>query len=199
MNVKFDKPVFEGVFKKALTVLKKAESTTKESLRSLSRDVLNAHHATENVDYINRLLDVLSPVNRRACVEFYKEFSGFSYDEKMAKFYKKDKKNYDDCRKKAMEFLEDPLNNIWSWANRNLKVEVKAPTIEGLTKYLTSFVAKTQGSVAHAQIIAALFKAGITPGEVAGVLQEMNTLPEGKVPETIGDAVKVPAIPEALL
>lgn len=166
----FDKVVFERAFESSLSEVKKSEDVVKRELRTLSRTVLEAHHATENVHYINQLLGVLSPVNRRACVEYFKTFSGFKYDDNVKLFSKKDKKSYDEKHKDAIAFLEDPLNNIWTWADRHLKVETKAPTLEAFAKYVTNFVNKTQGAVSHADILKAVFKAGMTAEEVVDAL-----------------------------
>ena len=166
----FDKVVFERAFESSLSEVKKSEDVVKRELRTLSRTVLEAHHATENVHYINQLLGVLSPVNRRSCVEYFREFSGFKYDDTVKLFSKKDKKHYDDKHADAMEFLSDPLNNIWSWSDRHLKVEKKDPTIEGFTKYITNFVNKTQGKISHTDILKAVFKAGMKPEEIVEAL-----------------------------
>ena len=166
----FDKVVFERDFGTAIDNVKKSEDVTKRELRVLSRTVLEAHHCTENVHYINVLLGVLSPVNRRACVEYFKAFSGFKYDDNVKLFSKKDKPKYDEKHKSALLFLEDPLNNIWVWCDRNLKIEAKEPSLEAFSKYVTNFVNKTQGKISHAEILKAVFKAGMTLDEVVDSL-----------------------------
>ncbi len=65
MNMNFDKAVFNAAFEAAIIVLAGAEKITKETLKDLSRTVLVAHHATEDIGYINRLVDVLTPVNKK--------------------------------------------------------------------------------------------------------------------------------------
>lgn len=177
----FDKVVFERAFNASLDEVKKSEDVTKRELRTLSRTVLEAHHCTENVGYINQLLGVLSPVNRRGCVEYFKEFSGFKYDDSTKLFSKKDKKNYDEKHKASLLFLEDPLNNLWTWADRHLKMSRTPPTIENFAKYVTNFVNSTQGKISHADILKAVFKAGMSAEEVVdalSVFEEVDVISE---------------------
>ena len=77
----FDKVVFEAGFVRAIRHLGKAEKITKELLRSLSRTVLEAHHATEDVSFLNRTIEVLTPINRQVVVKYFQHYSGFHYDE----------------------------------------------------------------------------------------------------------------------
>ena len=77
----FDKKVFEKDFKTRIGNLAKAEASVRAELNVLSRGVLEAVHATEQIGYVNQLLAVLTPVNRKAAVVFFKHFAGFHHDE----------------------------------------------------------------------------------------------------------------------
>ena len=72
----FDKNQFDAAYKANVEKLAASEKITKELLRSMSRDVLEAHHATGDVAYINGIIAVLSPMNKKVCILFFKEFSG---------------------------------------------------------------------------------------------------------------------------
>lgn len=168
----FDRAMFDSSFKKNLSSLKTSEKRTKELVRSMSRDVLEAHHATEDVKYINEFISVLSPVNRRAAVLYFKEFSGFQESEGM--FSKKDKKRYDDKKAAAFAFLEDPLNNLWSWS-RKLEMEAKPFDITRLQAQVSSLMKKVEGAeIPHSEVIKALFQAGITVADVVSILEEVK-------------------------
>ena len=121
----FDKKVFEKSFKEGIDKLGKAEGLVRQQVNVLSRSVLEAIHATEQIGYVNQMLAVLTPVNRKAAVVFFKHFTGFHYDETSKLFTKKSKKRYDKAHADAMAFLEDPLNNMFSWCERNIEVEQK--------------------------------------------------------------------------
>lgn len=121
----FDKKVFEKSFKDGIAKLGKAEGLVRQQVNVLSRSVLEAIHATEQIGYVNQMLAVLTPVNRKAAVVFFKHFTGFHYDETSKLFTKKSKKRYDKAHADAMEFLQDPLNNMFSWCERHIEVEQK--------------------------------------------------------------------------
>ena len=121
----FDRKAFEGKFNAGIKVLAKGENEVRAQLNVLSRTVLEAVHATENIGYVNKLIEVLTPINRKAAVVFFKHFAGFHYDDATHAFTKKSKKRYDQAQKDTLAFLEDPNNNLFSWANRHVQVEQK--------------------------------------------------------------------------
>lgn len=175
MNVNFDKKTFEAAFGAAIIALAASEKVTKESLRELSRTVLNAHHATEDVSYINKLIEVLTPVNRKVAVLYFKEFGGFIYDAKALRFVKKSKKHYDDAHAKAMEFLADPHNNIWTWAERNVEVEAKPFDIKKVTAFIENATKKAmENGLTRLDVLRAAFAGGMTPELLLQLLGELD-------------------------
>ena len=169
----FDKNQFDTAYKANIEKLASSEKITKELLRAMSRDVLEAHHATGDVAYINGLLAVLSPMNRKMAVLFYKEFSGHLCNEE-GTFGKKDKKKYDAAHKASFDALEDPHFNVFSWAERNVEVERKPFTLGKLQQQMCSLVKKAEeNKISHADIIRALFANGIEIGEFMKVVERM--------------------------
>lgn len=174
MNVNFDKKTFEAAFGAAIIALAASEKVTKESLRDLSRTVLNAHHATEDVSYINKLIEVLTPVNRKVAVLYFKEFGGFTYD-KDKRFVKKSKKHYDAAHAKAMEFLAEPHNNIWTWAERNVEVEAKPFDIKKVTAFIENATKKAkENGLTRLDVMRAVFLGGMTPEVLLQLLGELD-------------------------
>lgn len=114
----FDKAKFEVDFNNRIGSLAKGEKTVRAEINVLSRTVLEAVHATENIGYVNSMLRVLTPVNKNAAIEFFQHFTGFHFDEASRMFTTKSKKRYIQAEKLAMEFLQDPNNNMFSWAER---------------------------------------------------------------------------------
>lgn len=128
----FDLKTFPAVYAASVAALAGSERITRTELSTLSRITLEALHteaegnkAYGDIRIINDILPILTPVNRQVVTEFFKEFSGFSFDGKNKRFTSKDKKNYDEAVVLSEEFLEDPLNNLWTWANRNVEVTKK--------------------------------------------------------------------------
>lgn len=177
MNVNFDKKAFQIEFSKQLKRLAGAEKITKDLLRDMSRDVLRAHHATEDIIFINELIPVLTPVNRKVAILFFKEFSGFMWDNETLRFVKKSKKNYDNAHAASMAFLDDPHNNIWTWAERNVEVEKKPqPSIlEKVETFIHDVLPKAEkAGYTQADILGAIFKAGVKPEAVIAAFDAMG-------------------------
>ena len=170
----FDKNQFDQSFHERVASLAASEKVSKELLRSLSRDVLEAHHATGDVAYINKLLGACSPINRKVCVLFFKEFSGHLYSEDTKAFGKKDKKRYDEAHKKSFDRLEDPNFNVFSWADIHVEIEKKPFTIGKMQQQMGSLVKKAEeNKISHADIIRAMFANGIEIGEFMKVVEHM--------------------------
>ena len=169
----FNREQFDQSFKERVASLAASEKVSKELLRAMSRDVLEAHHATGDVAYINGILAVLSPMNRKVCILFYKEFSGHLCNEEGV-FGKKDKKKYDAAHKASFDGLEDPHFNVFSWAERNVEVERKPFTLGKLQQQMGSLVKKAEeNKISHADIIRAMFANGIEVGAFMKVVERM--------------------------
>ena len=169
----FDKNQFDASYKTNIEKLAASEKITKDLLRSMSREVLEAHHVTGDVCYINGLIAVLSPMNKKVCILFFKEFSGHLCNDEGV-FGKKDKKRYDEAHKKSFDGLEDPHFNVFSWAERNVEVERKPFTLGRLQQQMGSRVKKAEeNKISHADIIRAMFANGIAIGEFMKVVEHM--------------------------
>ncbi len=178
--MKFDLVKFLAGYNIAIRALRESERITKDTLRVLSRDLLLQLHVTENnakcgdISFINEVMSVLTPMNRKTFVLFMQEFTGFFYDEKQECFTKKNKGIYNDKCKLAMEFLDDPMNNIWSWAERNVKVEKKLFKLDTVTKDIERAMKATNDDgeklYNKADIIRAVLAGGITIEEMMEVL-----------------------------
>lgn len=175
MSALFNKQSFERNFSEALERISKAETVTKHELKLVSRTMLEAWHITGNVHYINRLLKVVTPVNKKVLIKFGQHFGGFSFDEVMGEFTHKSKKRYDSAHKLALEFLENPNNNLWTWAERHIEVQQKPFSIENVEKFIKGALTKGQGvGLSQVDILKAVFKAGIEPEAVIQVMDELG-------------------------
>lgn len=177
MKAGFNKAGFETTFNKAVKRLGAAEKVTKDVLRELSRSVLEAHHATEHVMYINQLVAALTPMNRKTAILFFKEFSGFKWSDDTLSFEKKDKKRYDGKQAMSDKFLEDPNNNIWSWAERNIEVEKKPATFlcDMIKERAKAWHDRAQKEhISDADLLVAFFAGGIDPSAVVQALDKLG-------------------------
>lgn len=180
----FDKKVFDKEFNTRLGKLGKAEASVRSELNVLSRGVLEAVHATEQIGYVNQLLAVLTPVNRKAAVVFFKHFAGFHYDETSRLFTKKSKKRYEQAHKDAMAFLEDPNNNMFSWAERHIEVEQKPFDGQSFLKaqhkaFVRAIQQAKDNGIDQKELFAAMFKPeegkpGLDVNALVAVLEAMG-------------------------
>lgn len=174
MQAQFNREQFDASFSERVEKLAASEKITKELLRGLSRDVLEAHHVTGDVKYVNDLLAALTPLNRKVCVLFFKEFSGHLYSEDTKAFGKKDKKCYDDAKKKSFDRLEDPNFNVFSWADMHVEIEKKPFTLGKMQQQMGSLVKKAEeNKIPHSEIIRALFANGVEVNEFLKVVEHL--------------------------
>lgn len=186
---------FINAFNDALEAIAGAERITKAKLLELSRSLLGAlvghedfdTHLTGDIQFINQLLPVLTPMNRKTAVLYFMEFSGFHYDEADKTFTKKVQKGAVQQREKTLKFLEDPLNNIWTWAERNVKVEKKAFNLTQLTKMVEKAVEETDGNTEA--IILAILDGGLN---AAALIAIMDTMVDKVEPAKAPDAFDLP-------
>jgi len=183
----FNRETFTAAFNGTLKRLERAEHITKEVLKPLSRDLLFMLHTDDknagDIGYINRTIAVLSPANKKVFVLFMKEFTGFICNDEDTMFMKKRKAHYAEVQKKALAWLEDPLNNYWSWVGRQ-KIEAQPKdfdleVIKDTTKKLLAKAAKN--NISHAQVLGAMFDAGLSLDDLMVMLDNA-----GKVGDVLG-------------
>lgn len=160
-----------------------AERITKALLSELSREVLtvvlldegkDTGKGTEDSRTINELIGVLTPVNRRAAIVFFKHFVPFirvtDENGEFVSFGKKDKKAWETKLEEVKEFLADPHQNIWTWADRNIEVEAKPFDVKKVTKTIESALKKAN----KADVIRAIMAGGLTIEDMIEVLNPDN-------------------------
>lgn len=170
---------FFNSFELNIRALKESERVTKSTLGFLSRDVLEALHSEGktqgDVQYINRLLDVLTPVNRKVAVLFFQAFSGHLFNEKTQLFGKKDKLLYAEKQTIAMAHLLDSEWNIWVWAADNVKVEGKPLTLEKITQTVKQMMKKAEDNgLKHADVIKAILAGGIEADDMLAIMDAVK-------------------------
>lgn len=104
-----------------------AEKVTKAVLSELSRELLEYVPNTYDIGMVNRLLGVLTPINKKTAILFFDHFLPWQMDDKKSTFLGKDKSavRYDKKIKLIEDFLGGKDNDIWTWAADNVKVDKK--------------------------------------------------------------------------
>lgn len=177
---KFNTLAFVASFDKDVTRLKRAEAMTKELVKAMSRGLLWTLHIEQDnpkhgdIGFINRFLGALSPANRRVAVLFFKEWTGFIYQDDAKAFTKKSKKHYDDVQKRTLDKLStDPIFNMWSWQDARLNMEVVPTpyTIEKVKETVLQMVKKAdKANIGKKEILVAMLETGFTLQDIIDCL-----------------------------
>lgn len=170
----FDKKAFDVQFDNAIDTLTTSEKTTKQILRDLSRTVLEVLFFTEDIGYVNRTIQSLSPVNKRVAIEYFKAFSGFTFNKEANAFGKKNKKQFEEIKATALEFLTDPHNNIWTWAEVNVEIAAKPFDIHAVSKYFSNAIKKAEkAGYSDVDVLAQVFASGIDISAITAAMQKL--------------------------
>jgi len=175
--MEFNKQAFETAFDIAINKLAESEKVTKTELKTVSRSILQATHETGQVMYMNKLVSILTPVNKKVAVLFLKAFTGYIYDDVLGAFTKKSKKKYDEAFADYVEFMNDPHNNIWTWANNHIEVAHKPFSLDKVTTFMINALKQAQGvGLTDVDIIKAVMKAGITPDAMLAIMSDESIM-----------------------
>lgn len=179
-----------------------AEKITKAKLGQLSRELMVYVIESKDISAANRLLDVLTPVNKRATIAFLSHFLPWSpeldEDKNFVRFGKmmKGQKAVDKRKQAVVDFLADKDNTIWTWQKDNITVEAK-PTdfFKSVEKSVERALKGNDNTppLAREDVIKALFAAGITIDD----LLEAVTQPEGQSADSRNVDIDIPVIKAA--
>ena len=110
-----------------VTKLGNREKVTKALLGELSREVLVYVYETADIAMVNRLINVLTPINKKVAVQYFDAFLGWTLNAESQLFGKKQKDApYTKKSYLTDEFLANEANNIWTWAETEIEVAPKA-------------------------------------------------------------------------
>ena len=171
---KFNKAAAAKSLDSLLEGLAQAEKLTKKALGTFSREALVYVLNTEDIQPINKLLNVLTPMNERVSVEFFRAFTPFKFDKDSLRFAGINKKQREEKGELAIAFLEDDANDIWTWANKNINIE---PKPKNYAAKITALVIKARKlddaeGIDTAEVLQAVMAAGITAADLLTILAQ---------------------------
>lgn len=193
---------FQAHFDESIGALQQSEVVTRRELAHLSRHLVDAIHGFKDatlqgdIQFINKLLTVLTPVNRKVAVKFFEHFAGFHYDaDVLRQFTKKSAKRAGPARAAAVDFIADPNQNIWTWADRHIEIEVKPFDDKKVTSYIEGQMKKAVGSGKTClDVLRAVFAAGFAVDDITALMQEIEQMDKLKADAAAAAGVK-PAEP----
>ena len=191
-----DVKAFDVEFNNAVEQIGASEKITKSLLKVYASLAVQAVHQFQNPAYLNKLRAALTPVNKKVFTEFALYFAGYSFDKDAQAFTTKSKKRYIEAKARWDAFCEDPLNNIWVWADRHIQVERKPLSVQALNdSFQRTWRAAHKANISNVDVLKAMLSVkdgdkGIvfSAQDIAEALQAMND----QAP-VAGEKVEVPA------
>lgn len=147
-----------------------AEKITRKTLAALSRDMLLYVPDSQDIEAVNRLLGVLTPMNRRVAILYFDSFLPWEQekdaDGNFTRFGKKTKgdKKLAAAAKKIVDWLADESNNIWTWSDQNIELKQKdfvGLLTRAIQKALDGDEKTDTPALTQAQVVATIISAGV--------------------------------------
>jgi hypothetical protein len=155
-----------------LEAITAAEKITRVELGHLSRELLVYVCDTQDIDIVNRLLNAVTAVNKRALILYFGHFLPWTQEvDKQDKFERFGKKMLGDKKltnkaKAIEEWLADEANNIWTWQADNLDMNKKKDFAGSITKDIKKALAGDEKTDTEAltmmQIMQAILLGGVS-------------------------------------
>ena len=110
-----------------IATIKQAESLSYNALKPLSRDLLLYVEESGDIGMVNRLLEAMRPVLRKAAVEYFSHFLPYSYNTTVGIFdgKVKNKKRIEAKLADMVAFLSNPTASLYSWKKEKGEAEKK--------------------------------------------------------------------------
>lgn len=153
-----------------LDAIANAEKITRHELANLSREFLVYVPDTQDVDLVNRLLGVLTPMNKATCILYFQHFLPWECEnDKDGHFQRFGKKMLGEKKlAKRMTAIADWLaveeNNVWTWAKDNVdltkKPDFKARVTSSIKKALEGDAEKEVAPLSALELLTAIFDGG---------------------------------------
>lgn len=162
-----------------------AEKVTKKELGLLSRELLTyiVLDDSNDIDMVNRLIGVLSPVNKRVAVLFFDhflpfkaEFDGEGKRKVFVRFGGKEKgeRKLSRYADNVTSFLEDEYNNIWTWQASHVDVDKVPDYNKSIQNAVKKALSDSENGLSQTEVLNAVFAGGIEIDAVIAVLNSMT-------------------------
>lgn len=154
----------------------KAERITKAELGAASREILEyiVLNNSPDVATVNRLLAVLTPMNKKTAVLFFTAFLPHKVDGIVFGGKIVGEKKITALVTKTKDFLSDPNNDIWTWAEANIQVEQKPKDYKGkIAKTVKAALSDEEEGITASDVLSAVLEGGVTLGEIMHIMEEM--------------------------
>lgn len=166
----------------AIDALASSEKITREVLANISRELLMYVPDSQDIDAVNRLIGVLTPVNKKMAIMFFSHFLPWIVEKTPEGDFQRFGKKFEGDKKIARRmtlidtFLKDTTNTIWTWSKVNVSVEPSqkdfARLIQNNVKNALKGDQKTNTPPLNpALVMDAVFSGGIGVAELINALE----------------------------
>ena len=167
-----------------------AETITKAKLSILSRDMLPYVMETKDIAAVNRLTEVLTPMNKATWILFAKNMLPWAEELDEGKHVRFGKmhgsaKRVAMAKSRIKDFLGDPESTIWTWAKDNVqlvtankpsskKKDLAAAITKAVQKALKGDENSETDSISREDIMSAVILGGVDIGDIFMTIQHME-------------------------
>lgn len=173
------KTVIEG----RIEALAKAETVTKVELAAASRELLHYVPDTNDIGMVNRLMAVLTRNNYRVAALFFAAFLPWKFDDEAGMFAGKVKGEQKIANKlaAAKAFLAKEENNIWTWAEREVKIEARTKNYQAqIAQLVTRALNDEKQSISASAVIAGVILGGIKMDDLMAAIDTAAKVKESE-------------------
>lgn len=163
---------------KKIDALANSERVTKQTLAELSRELLVYVMNTQDIAMVNRLFTVLTPMNCKSAVIFFRHFLPWKMPENDTVFgeKKKGKKLLANAQEAIDAFLVQDDNSIWTWLSEQ-GVEPKARP-KNYAQKITSVISKAltddQEGISQLDILTAIVNGGLSVDQIIDEIDKVQ-------------------------
>lgn len=162
------------IIRQRIEKLAQSERVTKVELSAISRELLEYVIESGDVQPVNELLRVLTPMNKQTAVLFFQHFLPFKFVEDQVEFGGKIKRQWDIKVANITVFLEDEDNDIWKWAAENIKVEKKPVDFaKNISKWVGKALNDEENPLEPVDVMKAVIDGGLSQPEMLELLAQI--------------------------
>ena len=158
-----------------IVALAASEKVTKAELGHISRELLAYVPDSNDIAMVNRLLDVLTPMNKTTAGLFFQAFLPWKYD---GKSFGKKLKGEGSIQKKLSSienFLKDEDNNIWTWAEKTLDITARPKNYASkISKLVKRALSDEKEGIDARDIIGSVMQGGVNVADLIDIMEAIK-------------------------
>ena len=118
----------EATIRQRIETIAASEAVTKKELELVATELLQYVPNSGDIGTVNRLIHVLTPVNKQAAIHFFKAHLEWKFDGESNQFTEKYKgqKSLQRASKARTSFFKNNMT-FWKWVEAEVKIEKKVP------------------------------------------------------------------------